>query len=37
MATATKTVSYEEWLAIPIVEDAIEEVVDGDKHSPRRL
>lgn len=30
MATATKTVSYGEWLAMPIVEDAIEEVVDGE-------
>ncbi len=30
MATATKTVSYEKWLTMPIVEDAIEEVVDGE-------
>ena len=30
MATATKTLSYEKWLTMPIVEDAIEEVVDGE-------
>ena len=30
LATATKTVSYEKWLTLPIVEDAIEEVVDGE-------
>ena len=30
LATATKTVFYEEWLAMPIVEDAIEEVVGGE-------
>jgi Uma2 family endonuclease len=30
LATATKTVSYGEWLTMPIVEDAIEEVVDGE-------
>ena len=29
MATATKLVTYEEWLNMPEVSDAIEEVVDG--------
>ncbi len=30
MATTTRTVTYEEWLNMPVVEDAIEEVVDGE-------
>jgi Uma2 family endonuclease len=30
MATTTRTVSYEEWLNMPVVEDAIEEVVNGE-------
>lgn len=30
MAIASKIVTYEEWLAMPEVEDAIEEVVDGE-------
>ncbi len=30
LAIATKTVSYDEWLTLPVVEDAIEEVVDGE-------
>jgi Uma2 family endonuclease len=30
MGTTTRTVTYEEWLHMPIVEDAIEEVVNGE-------
>src|SRR4029077_12585960 len=30
MATTTRTVTYEEWLNMPVVEDAIEEVVNGE-------
>jgi Uma2 family endonuclease len=30
MGTTTRTVTYEEWLNMPIVEDAIEEVVNGE-------
>jgi Uma2 family endonuclease len=30
MATTTKLVTYEEWLKMPQVEDAIEEVVNGE-------
>ena len=30
MATTTKTVTYEEWLRMPEVSDAIEEVVNGE-------
>ena len=30
MATTPKIVTYEEWLAFPAVEDAIEEVVNGE-------
>jgi Uma2 family endonuclease len=30
MATLSKVVTYEEWLQMPIVEDAIEEVVNGE-------
>ena len=30
MATTTKLVTYEEWLTMPEVEDAIEEVVNGE-------
>jgi len=30
MATTTRTVTYEEWLNMPMVDDAIEEVVNGE-------
>lgn len=30
MATTTRTVTYEEWLNMPVVEDAIEEVANGE-------
>ena len=30
MATVPKTVTYEEWLRMPVVEDAVEEVVNGE-------
>jgi len=30
MATTTRTVTYEEWLEMPVVEDATEEVVNGE-------
>jgi Uma2 family endonuclease len=30
MGTTTRTVTYEEWLNMPVVEDAIEEVVNGE-------
>ena len=30
MATTTRTVTYEEWLNMPLVDDAIEEVVNGE-------
>ena len=30
MATTTRTVTYEEWLKMPVMEDAIEEVVNGE-------
>jgi len=30
MATTTRTVTYEEWLKMTVVEDAIEEVVNGE-------
>ena len=30
MATAAKTVTYREWLRMPVVSDAIEEVVNGE-------
>jgi len=30
MATTAKTVTYEEWLTMPVVEDATEEVVNGE-------
>ena len=30
MATTTRTVTYEEWLHMPVVEDAVEEVVNGE-------
>ena len=30
MATQTRTVTYEEWLNMPVVDDAIEEVVNGE-------
>ena len=30
MATTTRTVTYEEWLNMPVVDDAIEEVVNGE-------
>jgi Uma2 family endonuclease len=30
MATATKLVTYEEWLRMPVVQDSIEEVVNGE-------
>ncbi|HEY7390960.1 MAG TPA: Uma2 family endonuclease [Bryobacteraceae bacterium] len=30
MATLSKTVTYEEWLQMPITQDAIEEVVNGE-------
>jgi Uma2 family endonuclease len=30
MATSTKLVTYEEWLNMPVVDDAIEEVVNGE-------
>ena len=30
MATTTRTVTYEEWLNMTVVEDAIEEVVNGE-------
>jgi Uma2 family endonuclease len=30
MATTMRTVTYEEWLNMPVVEDAIEEVVNGE-------
>ena len=30
LAIAPKTVAYDEWLTLPVVEDAIEEVVDGE-------
>jgi Uma2 family endonuclease len=30
MATTTKLVTYEEWLAMPVVDDATEEVVNGE-------
>jgi len=30
MATTTKLVSYEDWLRMPEVDDAIEEVVNGE-------
>src|SRR5258708_6218984 len=30
MATTSKLVSYEEWLNMPVVEDAVEEVVNGE-------
>jgi Uma2 family endonuclease len=30
MAVSTKLVTYEEWLRMPVVEDAIEEVVNGE-------
>ena len=30
MGTTTRTVTYEEWLNMPVVEDAIEEVVKGE-------
>jgi Uma2 family endonuclease len=30
MATTTRTVTYEEWLNMPVAEDAIEEVVNGE-------
>jgi Uma2 family endonuclease len=32
MATTTKLVTYEEWLNMPEVQDAIEEVVNGEIH-----
>jgi hypothetical protein len=30
MATGTKPVTYEEWLEMPVVADATEEVVNGE-------
>jgi len=30
MATTTKLVSYEDWLRMPEIDDAIEEVVNGE-------
>src|SRR5690349_11117940 len=30
MGTTTRTVTYEEWLNMPVVDDAIEEVVNGE-------
>ena len=30
MATTTKLITYEEWLTMPEVQDAIEEVVNGE-------
>ena len=30
MATTTRTVTYEEWLNMPVVDEAIEEVVNGE-------
>ena len=30
MGTTTRTVTYEEWLNMTVVEDAIEEVVNGE-------
>ncbi len=30
MATTTRTVTYEEWLSMKVVEDAVEEVVNGE-------
>lgn len=30
MATTTRTVTYEEWLNMPVVDDGIEEVVNGE-------
>jgi len=30
MATTTRTATYEEWLNMPVVDDAIEEVVNGE-------
>ncbi|MEO7142908.1 MAG: Uma2 family endonuclease [Bryobacteraceae bacterium] len=32
MATITKAITYDEWLKLPVLEDAIEEVVDGEVH-----
>ncbi|MEO7142909.1 MAG: Uma2 family endonuclease [Bryobacteraceae bacterium] len=32
MAAITKAITYDEWLKLPVVEDAIEEVVDGEVH-----
>jgi len=30
MATTTRTVTYEEWLHMPVVDGAIEEVLNGE-------